>query len=293
MLKRVGTRFGLGVMWLLQLLPLPVLARVGRGLGRLLYWLGAERRRVARTNLALCFPAVDAATREAWVREHFALFGRSFLERALTWWAPPRRLEKLIAVEGWAHLDALRGEPVVLMAPHFVGLDMAWTRLTLSRPMAGIYANQKNPVFNAALLRGRTRFGPSLALSRQDGARRGVRAIREGYPFYYLPDMDYGPRDAVFVPFFGVPTATITGLSRLARLSGARVLPVITRILPGGAGYRVEIGAPWDNFPTDDVLADTRRMNAYIEAQVLKMPEQYYWLHKRFKTRPPGGAKVY
>lgn len=287
------TRLGLAIMWLLHFLPLSLLSRVGRGLGRLLYRLGRARRQVARTNLRLCFPQVDEAQREAWVREHFALFGRSFLERGLTWWASPARLKRMIHVEGRQHLEALRGQPVLLMAPHFVGLDMAWTRLTLERPMAGIYANQKNPVFNQRLLAGRVRFGPSLALSRQDGALRGVRAIREGLPFYYLPDMDYGPRDAIFVPFFGVPCATITGLSRMARLSRAKVLPVITRMLPGGRGYRVEICPPWPDFPTDDLEADTRRMNAFIESRVMEMPEQYYWLHKRFKTRPPGEPRFY
>jgi len=287
------TRLGLGVMWLLHFLPLPLLACLGRGLGWLLYHLARERRGVARTNLRLCFPQVDAATREAWLREHFALFGRSFLERGLTWWAPPARLKRLIRIEGWPHLEALRGQPVLLMAPHFVGLDMAWTRMTIERPMAGIYANQKNPVFNRRLLAGRTRFGQSLAISRQEGARKGVRAIREGLPFYYLPDMDYGPKDAIFVPFFGVPCATITGLTRMAHLAHARVLPVVTRMLPGGQGYQVEIGPPWDHYPSEDTAADTRRMNAFIEARVREMPEQYYWLHKRFKTRPPGEGSVY
>ena len=287
------TRIGLLVMWLLHFLPLPLLARVGRGLGGLLFRLARERRNVARTNLRLCFPDAGQAQRDAWLREHFALFGRSFLERGLTWWASPARLKRLIKVQGWQHLEALRGQPVVLMAPHFVGLDMAWTRLTLERPMAGIYANQKNPVFNKRMLAGRTRFGPSLALSRQDGALKGVRAIREGLPFYYLPDMDYGPRDAVFVPFFGVPCATITGLSRMARLARAQVLPVITRMLPGGQGYEVEICPPWQDFPTDDVVADTSRMNAFIESRVVQMPAQYYWLHKRFKTQPPGAPKLY
>jgi KDO2-lipid IV(A) lauroyltransferase len=280
------------LLWALHFLPLPLLARLGRGLGAVLYRAGRSRRAVARTNLRLCFPAVEDATRERWLREHFALFGRSFLERALTWWSSPARLKKLIHLQGREHLEALAGQPVVLMAPHFVGLDMAWARLTLEQPMAGMYANQKNPVFNRQLLAGRKRFG-SLAISRQEGVLRAVRAIREGRPFYYLPDMDYGPRDAVFVPFFGVPCATITALSRLARLGRAQVLPVITEMLPGGQGYRVTIGAPWADFPSEDVSADTARMNAFIEQQVLRMPAQYYWLHKRFKTRPAGDAGFY
>jgi KDO2-lipid IV(A) lauroyltransferase len=133
---------------------------------------------------------------------------------------------------------------------------------------------------------------PTL-VSRQDGIRPLVRVMREGLPFYYLPDMDFGPRDSVFVPFFGVPTATITGLSRIARLAGAAIVPVATRQLPGGRGYVVQFYPAWENFPTDDPQADARRMNAFIEERVREMPEQYHWLHKRFKTRPPGVERVY
>jgi len=127
----------------------------------------------------------------------------------------------------------------------------------------------------------------------QAGVRAAIASLRSGRPFYYLPDQDYGARDSVFVPFFGVPAATVTGLSRLARITGARVLPCLTRILPGGAGYEVTIEPPWESFPSADPVADTRRMNEYIERRVLEMPEQYLWMHKRFKTRPPGEARFY
>jgi Kdo2-lipid IVA lauroyltransferase/acyltransferase len=148
-------------------------------------------------------------------------------------------------------------------------------------------------VVNAVLLAGRTRFGRQRALARQQGVRAGLAAIKEHLPFYYLPDMDYGPRDSVFVPFFGVPAATVTGLARLARLARARVVPCVTRMLPGGAGYEVRCFAAWDDFPGDDPVADTRRMNAFIEERVREMPEQYFWTHKRFKTRPPGEPRWY
>ncbi len=145
---------------------------------------------------------------------------------------------------------------------------------------------QKDAKFNELLMRGRSRFGDQRMVSRQEGIRATIAAMREGRPFYYLPDQDYGPRDAIFVPFFGVSAATVPGLSRIARLAGAKILPCVTRMLPGGAGYVLHIDAPWDNFPTGDVAADTRRMNEYIERRVLEMPEQYLWMHKRFKTRP-------
>lgn len=158
--------------------------------------------------------------------------------------------------------------------------------------MVSMYANQKDARFSTLLLRGRLRFGNQRLVSRQDGIRATLTAMKEGRPFYYLPDQDYGPKDALFVPFFGVPAATVQGLSRLARVSGAAVLTGWTQMLPGG-GYVLHIGSPWDNFPTDDVALDTRRMNEAIERLVLEHPEQYNWMHKRFKTRPAGEAKFY
>ena len=285
------TRIALAFMWLCHGLPMPALAALGRAFGRLLYAFGRERRHVALTNLQLCFPAMTAAQRETLARRHFEAFGRSFLERGLLWWASAGRIRSIVRVEGLERLAALGDRPVILLVPHFVGLDMGWTRLTLELGMVSIYANQKNLLFNAALLKGRTRFGDSLLLSRQEGTRKALKAMKAGKPFYYLPDMDYGQRDTIFVPFFGFPTATITGLSRLARMGNAAVVPVITRM--EGRGYVVEIGTPWTDYPGADIEADTRRMNAFIEAEVLKMPEQYFWLHKRFKTRPAGEKGVY
>jgi KDO2-lipid IV(A) lauroyltransferase len=281
------------LMRLVQALPLALLAALGNALGALLYWLIPERRHAVRVNLALCFPHLDPRQRERLARAHFRAFVRSFVEHGLWWWAPRARIEKLVRIEGLEHLQALRGRPVILLAPHFVGLDAALTRLGCEADLAVIYARQKDPAYDALLLRGRTRFGRQRLLSRQDGVRAALAAIREGLPFYYLPDLDFGPRDAIFVPFFGVPAATVTGVSRIARLTGASVLPCVARMLPGGAGYTVTISPPWQDFPTANVAADTRRVNAYIESQVLGMPEQYFWLHKRFKTRPPGEPSPY
>jgi len=285
------TRLALALMWLLHWLPLPALAALGRVFGRLLCRFGRERRHVALTNLGLCFPQMTPEEKSALALRHFESFGRSFLERGLLWWASPERLRRIVRIDGREHLDAVRGRPVILLVPHFVGLDMGWTRLMLEIDMVSIYANQKNLLFNAALYKGRTRFGQSVLLSRQEGTRPAIRAMKAGHPFYYLPDMDYGERDTIFVPFFGFPAATITGLSRLARMAGAAVLPVITRM--ENDGYVVAIGPAWQDYPGESIEADTRRMNAFIEAEVLKMPEQYFWLHKRFKTRPPGEKRVY
>jgi len=226
-------------------------------------------------------------------RAHFRVFCRSVLEHALLWWSRRARIEHLVRIEGLEHLRALRGAPVILFVPHFVGLDAACTRLCCELDMVGMYANQKNPLLGKLLWRGRNRFGNQKAISRQEGVRALIAGMREGRPLYYLPDQDYGPRDALFVPFFGVPAATVPGLSRIAEITGAKVLPCVVRILPGGAGYRVTIEAPWSDFPTGDTLADTRRMNEYIERKVLEMPAQYLWMHKRFKTRPAGEARFY
>ena len=287
------TRIAVALFWMLHFLPLQVLARIGEAAGALLYFFGGERRHICLTNLARCLPDMSEAKRVALAKAHFRAFGRSVLERSILWWAPRARVMRLVRVVGLERIRALEGKPLVLLAPHFVGLDAGCTRLTCEIDIAGIYAKQKNRVFDALLLSGRTRFGRQRAISRQEGVRPALAALKEGVPFYYLPDQDYGPREAIFVPFFAASAATITGLSRLTRLSGARVLPCVTRMLPGGAGYELVCHPVWENFPSDDDAADARRMNAFIEERVREMPEQYFWTHKRFKTRPPGEAKWY
>lgn len=284
-------RLWLAFMWLVHWLPLPLLAWLGRGLGLLLWCVVRKRRHIVLTNLGLCFPELSAAEKSALARRHFMAFGRNMLELGLWWWASPERIRRLVVIEHGERLTALRGKPVILFAPHFTGVDAGGIRLGMEEKMVTIYARAKNRVFDAAMWRGRSRFGNIELISRLDGVKKVIRPLRAGRPFYYLPDMDYGRKEAVFVPFFGVPAATITGLSRLAKLTGATVLPVITRMI--GNRYVVSIGEPWTDFPTADVTADTRRMNAALEAEILRSPEQYYWLHRRFKTRPEGEKGVY
>jgi KDO2-lipid IV(A) lauroyltransferase len=290
---RLGARLALLLIWLLHFLPLAVLSRIGSGFGLLLYPLVLERRRVGRTNLRLCFPYLTEAERRRLLRRHFQAFGRAILERGILWWSSKERVMRVIRIEGLENWQAVRDRPVIWFAPHFVGLDMGGTRIITEYAGSSMYSRQRNPVLDAILYHGRTRFVKPRLLSRQDGLRPLVRAMREGFPFYYLPDMDFGPRDSIFVPFFGVPAATITGLSRIAKLAGAVVVPVVTRQLPGGEGYVLRFYPAWSDFPTEDVEGDVRRMNAFIEERVLEMPEQYHWLHKRFKTRPPGAERIY
>ncbi|HUP93698.1 MAG TPA: lipid A biosynthesis acyltransferase [Burkholderiales bacterium] len=292
-LRTLGTRFALGLFWLLHFLPLALLARIGHGFGNMLYVVARDRRRVALTNLRLCFPQWSEAERKSVARRHFRAFARAALERGILWWAAKERILRIVRIEGLEHWQAVADRPVIWLAPHFVGIDMGGTRLAAEYRAASMFTRQKNPVLDAILYHGRTRFVMPRLVSRQEGLRPLVRVMREGLPFYYLPDMDFGARDSVFVPFFGVPTATITGLSRIARVAGASVVPVITRQLQGGQGYILRFYPAWENFPTDDAEADTRRMNAFIEERVLEMPDQYHWVHKRFKTRPPGAEQVY
>ncbi|MDR0578888.1 MAG: lysophospholipid acyltransferase family protein [Candidatus Accumulibacter sp.] len=295
MLRKLLSQSAVALFWLLHFLPPPALAAIGGVFGRALFVLGRKRREVARINLELCFPELAAADREKLARDHFRVLGRSILERSALWWSRRERLERMIRIEGAeklrARLDA--GQPVILLAPHFVGLDAGGVAVAMRFDSLSMYAEQANPVFDRLLLEGRRRFGDQMLLTRQDGIRAAVKAMKSGRPFYYLPDLNTRRREAVFVPFFGVPAATTAGLSRLARVAGAAVLTCVTRALPGGRGYLTEIGDAWEDFPTADATADTARMNAWIEAAVRAMPEQYYWVHRRFKTRPVGEAKLY
>jgi KDO2-lipid IV(A) lauroyltransferase len=285
----------LALVWLLSALPMALQARIGRGVGRLMHALARERRRVAATNLALCLPELDAAARDALVREHFALAGRSLLERGLLWHASAERLKRLVHVEGDVGFAERHPGPVMWLVPHFLALEVAGaaTQLFQRRVVVDVYTPQSVAAFDAALLKGRGRFGRAEFLRREDGARAIVRAIRGGRVFFNAPDMDFGLRDAAFVPFFGQPAATLLAPSRLARSLGMAVQPIVAEILPGGQGYRVIFGEPWTDWPTDDPQADAARMNAFIEGQIRQRPAQYLWLHKRFKARPPGAPPVY
>jgi KDO2-lipid IV(A) lauroyltransferase len=291
----MGTRLLLGFMWLLQCLPLGVQAALGRALGRLLHAVAGSRRRVALRNVQLCFTEQPVEARRALVREHFQWLGRSLLERGLLWFASPERLRRLIHVEGDVQLAERSARPVMWLVPHFMALDVAGASVLLFQKRKGIsiYQAQSNPVMDAALRRGRLRLGNAEIFSRDDAAKPLLRAIRRGDAFFNLPDMDFGERDAAFVPFFGVPAATLLAPSRLAKAMNMVVQPVIAEMLPGGQGYRVTFQDPWPDFPTADPVADTAAVNRWIEAEIRRNPAQYLWVHRRFKTRPAGEPSLY
>jgi KDO2-lipid IV(A) lauroyltransferase len=285
----------LALLRLLSHLPLAVQASLGRALGRLFWRFARSRRHVALRNLALCLPELGEAAREALAREHFEWLGRSLLERGLLWYAPTERLRGLIQVEGDVGLAERSERPVMWLVPHFLALDVAGvaTQLFQTRWVGSIYQAQSNPVFDAAMRAGRLRFGVGEVYSRHEGAKPLIRGIKRGDAFFNLPDMDFGARDAAFVPFFGVPAATLLAPSRMARALNMVVQPVVAELLPGGAGYRVRFLPAWTDFPTADAEADTARLNRWIEGEIRRNPAQYLWVHKRFKTRPPGEPTLY
>ena len=292
-MSELGIRFGLLLLRALSYLPFPVLARLGGVIGWCAWRLAHARRLIARTNLEACFPQHSASERLRIEREHFLVFARSFLDRFILWHGSQARIRRLCRLEGFHHFEALRsqGRPVIVLAPHFVGIDAGGIRLMIEHPGVGaMYARQTSQALNDVMTQGRSRFNSTMML-RNEGLRSAVRLLRSGGVFYFLPDMDLGARDAVFVPFFGVPAATVTSLARLAKLTGAAVLPLVTELR--AEGYVSRFYPPWDESVLDDSEQSARALNALVEARVREMPAQYLWTHRRFKTRPPGAPPFY
>jgi KDO2-lipid IV(A) lauroyltransferase len=291
----VVARLVLGFLWLLSWLPLAVQAAIGRSLGRLLWVAAGSRRRIALRNLELTMPELGAEERKRIAYDNFQWIARSILERGLLWHASHDRLKRLIHVEGDIGFAARTPGAVMWLVPHFVALDVAGvaTQLLQTRLVGSIYQKQSIEAFDKAIRQGRLRFGNGDVFSRHEKALPLIRAIRRGYAFFNLPDMDFGPQEAVFVPFMGVPAATLLAPSKMAKALDMTVQPVVAEILPGGQGYRVRFLDPWTDFPTDDPVADAARMNEWIGSEVRRNPSQYYWVHKRFKTRPPGEPSLY
>jgi len=280
-------------MWLLHWLPLPLLGRLGEAVGSLLFIVMKPRRHITLTNLRLCLPNLSDAEHNALAKQHFQGYARSVLERGILWWAPEARLRRLIRVEPTFPFEQITAGPTILLCPHFVNLDVAGVAVALEVAGCSIYASQKSKVFDAQLRRGRSRFHPAHLFSRNEGVKPIIRALRKGLPFFMLPDMDFGAKDAEFISFFGTPAATLTAPARIAAATGAKVIPVVATFLPDYQGWKVTFYPAWENFPGDDMVAATRQMNAFIEARVLEAPSEYFWTHKRFKTRPPGVPSVY
>nr|WP_315220348.1 lipid A biosynthesis acyltransferase [uncultured Duganella sp.] len=284
----------LGLMWLLHWLPLPLLGRVGKLTGSLLFMTLRSRRHIALTNLRLCMPELTEAERVDIARGHFQAYSRSVWERGILWWASEARLRRLIRVEpGPVPVEEMTAKPTILLCPHFVCLDVAGASIAMVASASSMYVQQKNTAFDKVLRAGRARFKPVKLFTRQDGIKPILRALRDKLPYFMLPDMDFGEKDAEFVPFFGIQAATLTATARIAATTGAQVMPVIATFLPNYQGYRVKFYPVWDNYPGPDMVAATRRMNEFIEERVREAPSEYFWTHKRFKTRPSGEPSLY
>jgi KDO2-lipid IV(A) lauroyltransferase len=294
MLSHVGAKFAIGLLKLFALLPYGLVARFGDGLGWLLYQIPSRRKRIVHINLKLCFPEWSDERREDVAQKHFRHAIRSYLERSVQWFGSAKKLEKLVQVDSAIDLDDPDLPPTLFLGFHFVGIEAGsiFLNYSLHRTCGSLYQPMSNPGLEAIAKAARGRFGADMA-SRADSARIVLRWLRDRKPVMLGADMDYGTRNSTFVPFFGVPTCTLTAVGRLAKVGHAQVVPFIGEVLPDYKGYRLKVFKPWDNYPTGDDDLDARRMNAFLEEQIPHLPEQYYWVHKRFKTRPPGEPGFY
>jgi len=280
------------LMQALGALPLPVLRGLGRVVGAVLYAVVPQRRRVVLTNLRLCFPHWSEPRRRQVARAVFVRFAQAWLDRGWLWHASPELLKRRLRLSDPGGVLG-QAQPTVLFAPHFVGLDAGWTRLALENHLRllTIYTQQSDPGVDAWVKTGRARWGQVRLFRREDGVKRVVKAMRQGEWLYLLPDMNFGAEESVFVPFYGVPAATVPSLSRFAHLGQARVVPVVTTLTD--QGYDVQVLPPWDDVPSEDASADTAIMNVRLQDWIDAQPEQYFWVHQRFKSRPPGEPSVY
>lgn len=276
-------------MWLMHWLPLPVLGRFANGVGSLLFWWMRPRREIALTNLRLCMPELSEAERRKLARRHFQAYSRSVLERAILWWAPESRLRRLMVIEPAFPRATLADKPTILLCPHFVCLDVAGAATAMEINASSMYVQQKNAVFDKLLRDGRSRFKAQKLFTRQDGIKPIIRALRDKLPYFMLPDMDFGEKDAEFVPFFGIPAATLTATARIAAATGAQIIPVIATFLPNYRGWRITYYPAWEDYPGEDITAATQRMNLFIEARAREHPAEYFCTsgHLRIRALPP------
>ncbi len=283
----------IALMRLFARLPLSWVRAAGSVLGWLLWHFAHMRRRVVLVNLQQCMPELSPAEHQALAYSHFKAFGQSVLDRSWLWHAPEDTVRQRLRWVGDVQALHTPG-PLVMFAPHFVGLDAGGMAVSLgvAGPVAFIFVGQSSPKVSAWVNQGRERSGNVRPYFRHQGMRQILAGIKKGEPLHLSPDMDFGRSESIFVPFMGVEkAATVPSLSRLSKVAGARVVPVVTRMTD--AGYDIEVHAPLTDFPSDDVVQDTVRMNRLLAEWVRSMPEQYYWVHKRLKTRPEGEPSFY
>ncbi|RJG09994.1 lipid A biosynthesis lauroyl acyltransferase [Pseudomonas cavernicola] len=286
---------GLGLLWLITQLPYVVLLKCGRGLGALMYWGARSRRQIAARNLQLCFPDLPAVERKRLLKENFASTGIAFFETAMSWWWPTERLAPLAHIEGLEQLKQAQaeGQGVILMAVHFTTLEIGAALLGQQHTIDGMYREHKNPLFDFVQRRGRERHNLDASAIEREDVRAMLKVLRAGRAIWYAPDQDYGLKQSLFVPLFGISAATVTATTKFARLGKARVVPFTQKRLDDGAGYRLVIHSPLEDFPGESEEADCLRINQWAESAIRECPEQYLWAHRRFKTRPEGEPTLY
>jgi Kdo2-lipid IVA lauroyltransferase/acyltransferase len=291
-MKTLGYCLLLGLLRLLSVLPYSLVARVGSGLGAILYEIPSRRKHVVLVNLRLCFPLKTEREREDLARAHFRHVVRSYLERGFQWFGSSRSIKRLVQLDSRIDLDDPDAPPTIFMGFHFVGIEVGCMLYSTRLPVAALYTRMSNPRLCELARRQRGRFGADM-IERSTSARRVVQLLRSGTPVMLAADMDHGTVGSVFAPLFGVPACTLTSVSRLAKLSGARVVPFVTEVLPAFRGYKLTIFEALESYPSGCESLDARKMNAFLEKQILRFPEQYYWVHRRFKHRPADVPAVY
>lgn len=282
----------LGFLQLLAHLPMCINLGLGRGLGWLLFYLNPSRKQIADTNIRLCFPELNESEREKMVRSVIQSCGISFFESAMSLWGPINRLRSCHSIEGLAHLQAAQktGKGVLLVGCHMTTMDICGRILASHIKFDILYRQDPNPLLAYMLVNARESFNGESIISVE--TRKLVRNLRAGHIVWYAPDQDYGIKHSIFAPFFGIPAATVPGTSRFAKLGDAQVMAFMHYREPNGH-YRIEISEPMENFPSGDDLLDTTRINNMIEQMIRTQPDQYLWVHRRFKTRPEGEASIY
>jgi KDO2-lipid IV(A) lauroyltransferase len=281
-----------GLLRVFAFFPYWAVARFGNALGGLLYRIPSMRKRVVHTNLRLCFPDLSDEKRERLARAHFCHAIRSYVERGPQWFGNAHALSRLVEVESAIDLAEMASTRTIFVGFHFVGIEAGCMMYSTRHPVASLYTPMSNVLFDEMAKRQRGRFGTEM-IPRADSVRRALRVLRAGKPVMLAADMDFGLRDSVFVPFFGVAACTLTSVSRLAKAGDARVVPFVTEVLPDYRGYKLTIFDPLCDFPSASPEADARRLTAFLETQVRRIPAQYYWIHRRFKNRPVGEPAVY
>lgn len=282
------TWLALGFLWCVTRLPYPSQMWIGARIGQLASLFAKRRRLIAKTNLELCFPELSVEQRLELQRLNFDSLGKGIIETALCWWGREKQLRNLFTIFGIEHLhEALEnGKGVILLSAHFTTLEIGGRLLALQAPFHVLYRTHKNALFEKVMRHARERrFDKAIA---RNDMRALLASLKSGKTVWYAPDQNHGGTHSIFVPFFGISASTITSTSRIATISGAAVVPFFQRRLPDNKGYELTLYPALKDFPGDSIEADTARINQLIETEVRKIPEQYLWVHRRFKTRPEG-----